>query len=828
MAKSLASLTVTLDEIKRNLPITYVLYLKDCHPEGKSGGRFHYINPFREDRNPSLDVFYSEDQIQRWGDFAEQTQGSVIDLVQRFEGDASLREVMPVVRRMYASYLEEDDWDEDLEPTERLAEIEPSVLEFETALPVVTSTNRVLGSLYAGRPGVTLKSLQDFEVRDGGSYLAAIYPDGKAIRIRDERDKWFRAGSKTSLYHAPGKGPDDYPSRTILLVEGESDAWAAYGAFGRKMVVAALPGTGHTKERFISSLMGRKVVLGFDGDTAGRKFSRFWAAQLKDAGCSVSVLPLPEGRDLASFPLESLSDLMNRRRQATVNVTNLRAAAGGYETVNADGTQTTLLSNWWLEVIEILFSETDHSYVVRAHSSEGPFDGEFVLTTKDLLSSQAMMVWCRKFHGSWWGSTTDAQKLVAELEEQSVYVPMTRTVGRPSLVKPGGFSLPGLSVGTDVKLVDDSRLATDMEWPVRGDASAKTLLRLLGMHTPEVMSPILAWLAMAPLRSLYLQFPQLFVTGAAGSGKTTIVERSLRDLSNVTTSSALTSATPYAVSVRMGGGNCLPVWFDEYRPGGRRASIETLDQMMRDAYTSTPSFRGGMTEDKSQVTALDTDAPLIVSGEDMADEQSHRDRLVRVVIPLKGKGVLPRRYKADRLLAQEYLQWLVSRGQDFSPSVVMKPPVIDDSPYLELGLNERQAWNLGVLDAGWALLSEFVLFLSQGDVEWPDPDWSGLLAMAEEDSGDKILEFLQDMRESWGQCNAMWYHEAKNRSYISPVLVMKKAREERQDLLPFRNSRVLMSHLELNHEGVRINPRSGLVGQGKIRYLRFDGDFWKD
>lgn len=837
MARTVGSLVITLEQLKSELPITFVMDHYGHRVARKSAGRLHYHSPFREDTDPSFDVFMSADGVQRWGDFADSdqdafsSQGSVIDLVGRFEGTDQLKRIMPVARAIYDEFLATD-WDESLEPGERLAELDPAILETDRELPIVSSTGSpVVAALMAGRPGVTLEAMQAFEVREGPGYLAAIYPDERAVRIRDSHnEKWFRPGSKTSLYHPAGLGPEDRPSWPVLLTEGESDAWAAWAAYHEdSILVAGLPGTGQVSERFMSALMGRQIVLGFDGDDSGRTFSRFWAAQLKQVGgCSVSILPVSEGRDLASYSIGALQDLMRRRRQAVVNVTDLRALRDGYAIVSSDGDKEDLVSNWCLKVVEVLLGEDDHSYVCEVTTGEGKVDGTYVLAPKDLDSSASLSRWCRQFHGAWWGRTVSVQKLVAELEEQAVYVPTTRTVSRPMLVEPGGFALPGLSLATDVKMVPTGRVqgvATD-PWPSSTrQVSAKLVTRLRRTHDRAVMDPILAWMAIAPLRSKYQQFPPLFVTGAAGSGKTTLVELALRKMVNVNDSSALTSTTPYAVSVQMGSTNCLPRWFDEYRPGGRRASIEIVDQSIRDAYNATPSLRGGMTDDKTQIAALGTDAPLVVSGEDLADEQSHRDRLIRVVVPIRGKGKLPRHRSDDAFYAVEYFRWLTVRGEGGSPSPASKPPKVDSEPYIDMGLNERQAWNLGILDAGWYLLSEFVHLLSEGEVELGKPDWSGILEMAQGDSGDRIVEFLQEMYERWGTTNkALWYHPGHDVTYISPAQVVQRAKEDRIEL-PFTSSRSLLSHLTVNLDGRRVNPRSGPTGGAqRIRYVEVPGN----
>jgi len=833
MARTLTSLKITIDQIKAELPITYVLDRYGHHPANRTGSRLHYHSPFREDNNPSLDVFYSEDQIQRWGDFADPDRpgGSVVDLIQHLEGNARLKDVMPKVRALYDDFVQ-GDWEEELQPTDRLAEIDPEILERELKLGIVGAESKLAHHLVETRPGITLKALQTFEVRDGISYLAAIYPDQRAIRVRDRNDKWFRAGSKTGFYHAPGHGPDDLPkSWPIVMCEGESDTWAAFAAYGRDMVVLGLPGTGQIpKDRYMEWLMGRRVVLGFDADESGRRFSRRWAAELKDAGCTVSVLPLPEGRDLASFPLQSLSEFMERRRFAVVNVTNLHPHPQGYGIDRAEVTD--LVSNWTLLVTEVLLTEEDHAYKVRVLTQGETSDDTYTLASTDLESASAMSRWSRKFHGAWWGTTQDVQKLVAELEEQSVYAPTVRTVPRPMLIKPSGFALPGKSIDTDVIVDEENGMlvgeVANMRWPTssRG-ASAKTLMRLLTMHSLSVTSPILAWLAMAPLRSLYSEFPQCFVTGAAGSGKTTICSTMVRIMNNVTSVSSLTSTTPHGVTVRIGSTNCLPVWFDEYRPGGRKAAIERLDQMMRDAYNATPSVMGGLTADKTKVAAVATDAPLLISGEDLADEQSHRDRLIRVVVPLRGKGNLPDPHPVDDLLAVEYLQWLSAMGQRGTPSRLMAPPEVDPGPYLDV-LNDRQAWNLGILDAGWSLLAEFVDHLSGGEIEWPEADWSAVLSMEEAESGDKILEILRDMHERWGDCQAIWVDKETETIYVSPAQTTHKAKMDGVDM-PFRSSKVLREHLVQNCDGEPTPPiRQARIGLHKTRYLKIPLSLWSD
>jgi hypothetical protein len=64
--------------------------------------------------------------------------------------------------------------------------------------------------------------------------------------------------------------------------------------------VLGLPtGAGTRPEKFASYLQKREVVLAFDGDAAGRAAIRAWHPALLQQGCTVRVIPMPDGADLA-------------------------------------------------------------------------------------------------------------------------------------------------------------------------------------------------------------------------------------------------------------------------------------------------------------------------------------------------------------------------------------------------------------------------------------------------------------------------------------------------------------------------------------------------
>jgi energy-coupling factor transporter ATP-binding protein EcfA2 len=234
-----------------------------------------------------------------------------------------------------------------------------------------------------------------------------------------------------------------------------------------------------------------------------------------------------------------------------------------------------------------------------------------------------------------------------------------------------------------------------------------------------VTDPILAWLALAPLRSLLREFPILAVTGSSGSGKTTLMETMVRNFTGSLITNNLTATTRHSVFAFIGSTNAFPVWFDEYRPGARKDAMESLNQLLRDAYTGQASSKGGMGEQWAEVTSVSTNAPIIVSGEDAFSETSHTERMVLVNLPVEGRrsDTLERvKGWGEHSFAYAYLTWLHLGLQDGSL------PVIRNFEAGPEDLPGRQRLNLGALYLGWALLKQFVFQF--GGVDLGEPDFS--------------------------------------------------------------------------------------------------------
>lgn len=800
--RDLTQALVDIEDIRKDLPIPYVMDHYGYKVAEKTHGKLHYVNPWRTDNKPSLDVFNNLDGVQRIGDMAEGWQGGVTDIVEReltFRGEeATDAIVLQTTRELYGQYLRAGWEGPEVDSAAPSKEIDPrKVAEIESC-PVATMGASVQ-ALMEERPGISLSAITDFGVRQYGDLLAFIYPGKRSVLLRNkEGDKTRVSGSKESLYHLPVAIGDK-----VILTEGESDTLAAHSALGGTHSVVGIPGTStgtNDIHRHLSILADKEVVIAFDGDEAGREAATTWCSALLGVGCSVTVVPMPDGSDVSKLSNAEFRRLVGLRRVLAKNNSDLMSLPDGYYVGKMDEKSTPrAVSNWTLSPVRLLQSDDPsepRTYEVEAKVSGEQVPGTFVLSSSDMSGPSGIHKWCAQFNGAWFGGNTDHFKLRAELESMSTFLPIDSSTRRPGLIN-DTFVYPGGCIGdTSVDVIPDNQYPfTDSRFYTIAPGTANgalTVQKLLQMHDPSVMRTMLSWFAMAPLRDKYGSFPTLFVTGRAGSGKTTLVRQCAEIFSGITYSSNLTSTTPYGVTLIVGSTNAYPVCFDEFRPGAARAAIDTLMQLIRDAYDGATSFRGGLGEDKSRLTAVTSDAPLVISGEDYADEQSHRDRITKVFVPPAGKGVIPEWGPEDAAFAHDYLTWLTERPNGVEDSRITAPPVI--VPVVGT-LNNRIAYNLGVINAGWQLLKDYCYERSNGAITLDnDEKFDVLLAQAQQESdSDAVLEMLHNLYESVDQFSQSFLVK-DGELLVSPANAINDFKRKGM-ALPFSSTAALKNYL---------------------------------
>jgi hypothetical protein len=434
----------------------------------------------------------------------------------------------------------------------------------------------------------------------------------------------------------------DQGQPNVVLCEGESDTWfVSHLLKDRKdTLVLGLPhGVCGPTPVWTKELTARTVILLFDADSAGRGAVRQWLEDPTAPNCmTLKVAVLPNGTDCNTNRPDIVIDAIDSATQwkgygdIKVSVNRDR-----YVYTNSGG-EAVPISDFVFEVQRLVTMSDTMLYEVRVPGKSEP---QFLMAD-DLTSRSKLRVWTTKRMLAWSGSDNQVSALGELLKAQSITVPRVRGVDVVGL-HDEVFVLPDKCIGSSgwgyVPPENDTHLSEFLH--IEEEAWDLNIISyLVQLHEVEIMSPILGWIAAAPFRSLFEQFPILSVTGGSGWGKTTILHTVLRSFGFwMKSPPTLTGSTPHAILSYASSTNAIPIWFDEYRPGARLDARMALEQVIRDAYDGSSRISGGMYESRMKIKAMPACSPLIVSGEDAFIETSHIERMVLVTMPKEGKNV---------------------------------------------------------------------------------------------------------------------------------------------------------------------------------------------
>lgn len=740
------SLVKPEERIKQNLHPLFVLTENNVQ-YSREGLRFRALSPFREDTNPSLDVFWSEEQGQwRVGDFAEGWQGDSLDLVERFilktHRNAKHRDILVAALNMLKAQ-EENGWTGP-DPDDFINETFDA--DAATARLDSAKSLKPLYHFVAHKDSVQELGIASVDPEWIAQYWG-VRCDEKTILVPYYKAdgtipayKWRLPD--TSLRSAPGSrlrgtlyGEWQEPNnKPVLLVESESDAWTASYHLPQYQVYALSSGAG-TQYKPYSYLKAKHVTLCFDGDDAGRAGMVRWAQSLGDWASSLSIIALPDGKDIGTLRPDQITELPEMAMAFTHTPQAISVKPAGYFRTVGDQQ----LSDWLFSPDRTLRdSEGRLSYEGQLR----PCGRRVVIQQSDMIDARSLIRWASRYGYAWAGNNIDCQNLLMLFRHQSPFLPVGKLTNCIGLTG-DNWVMPDKSLGPEyVRYVPPEAGAIDLRsglyWdePAPQDHILSILDNLRGMHDHSVTDPILAWLAVAPLRIKFKRFPTLTVTGPSGSGKTTIVETMLRLLSGSLYTTNLTSTTPFAIFSFVKSSTGFPVWFDEYRFGARQDAKQTLDQVLRDAYTGQPSAKGGASQNKMEVTLMQTLAPLVITGEESFTETSHTDRSILVSMPLRGKNQQVYQWLVgENTIAPYYIDWLLIDDENAWPGTI-------DPGRIEIeGLNDRQKINMATLEFGWKLLNQWRREL--GGREWGKPDWGLIITESQEAAlGDPITDAM--------------------------------------------------------------------------------------
>jgi len=726
-----------VDTLKSELAIAYVLQKHGVSVE-QNGPKLLARCPFHEDENPSFDVW--GENLERWGCYPCGRGGDVLDLVQEFEP----QERFVLVKDRAAELLHEQKrsgWAGPQRGEKRKYDHEAGwklVLASEggTDGPWVELHSTLGRNVRSADPDVLR---HDFRLGSYGNETIIPYynRDGDLIAYKRRRPggKAMAApGADFSdvLYAEwldDGRGP-------VLLCEGESDVWAATAAMPTWNVLGVPTGVGAHPIQAVR-LKDRDVTLAFDGDQAGRGGLLRWYTALENVARSVRIVVMPDGQDLAT--VDDIAALVGSSVSVPPIPRRISAKAEGlFRNPRSEKAEPEPLSNFSLVPKRQLAGDGVDAWECIIQ----PSGDSVVITTHDLSGKRQMVDWAARYGGAWYGSDTDAQHLQAWLQSIRPFLAAGYTTQVAGLHSQH-FVYPGGRIGPDYWVYAAGKQDVELHRYVHLEDGAEvaftTYVKMLrALHSPSVSDPILAWLSIAPLRSLVSPFPALAVLGSSGSGKTTLIETLTRGFCGTDIGINLASTTRFAIQAMVSATNCFPVWFDEYRPGAAADAITALDQIIRDAYNGHGSIKGGMGEHWSQVRMLKAEAPMIVSGEDAFTETSHLERLVTVYLPREGRS--PRALEATQALGHTSFPFM--RLSYLREALVAGELDLTVSPVELEGLAPRMQYNLGVLHLGWRVLQDMCERVDGGHIS--DPDFSHVVSTWMTDNkGNPILDALR-------------------------------------------------------------------------------------
>lgn len=176
--------------------------------------------------------------------------------------------------------------------------------------------------------------------------------------------------------------------------------------------------------------------------------------------------------------------------------------------------------------------------------------------------------------------------------------------------------------------------------------------RLLEYNEPAKTVSILSWTAACFLKPHLMaegiKFPHLFLIGEAGSGKSTTLERAVLPIFSTDKVTAATQVTQFTLMKESASSNLVPMPLDEFKPSKiDRLKINALYNHFRDSYDGHDGVRGRADQTMVKYKLL---APLVVAGEESADEAAIRERSIELLFSKKDLKRPEYRFAFNRIL----------------------------------------------------------------------------------------------------------------------------------------------------------------------------------
>ncbi len=345
-------------------------------------------------------------------------------------------------------------------------------------------------------------------------------------------------------------------------------------------------------------------------------------------------------------------ETLNKAIESTDSVYSPNTEKAIYEFMGrywrSKGDNTYPLTNFIFEPIEMIESEEETQLTANLITTRGEVFRLTFMTTdfanqqkfKNLLNKNTIAL-------TYLGGDGDLELLKAFVSElkwekkrgvkaMGIYKHEGRLVfvSKDGAIEKGGLSVENIVQLDKYKSIESSILSCD---PLTKDKLTELGGLLMSYNEPAKAISIIAWAAgcfvKEHLRAEGIKFPHMFLIGEAGSGKSTTLERVLLPLFSETRVTAATQVTAFTLMKESSSSNIIPLPLDEFKPSKMdRMKIGVLYNHFRDAYDGHEGVRGRA--DLSVIT-YDLAAPLIVAGEESADEAAIRERSIELLFSKK-------------------------------------------------------------------------------------------------------------------------------------------------------------------------------------------------
>jgi hypothetical protein len=724
---------LTPAEVKRLLPLEYALLTYDVLLEA-SGSGLTALCPFHPDGdNGSFGIYRRpEDDFDRWHCFGCGLGGDVFDAIRRLERiefGPAFQLAIALLKKLEA----EPGWSPS--PTAPAREVSPDELQ---AYVEATQGD-------PDRPAIALVMAYK-KLTDATQWLAHEFrfgADDELIIPHYSADGELVAYKHRAGYNKPISGEGsrlivlygewrDRGFDRVILCEGESDTWKIAWTYRAEPVdVFGLPAGAHSKIQpaWVNRLAGRDVTLLFDGDTAGRTATRRWVETLLQMQATgngpktVRVADPGKGMD-ASDHFDVRPMIGDAVVVAPMDVAGL--AAEGYEVLVRNQVPM-VITNWWIEPTALVMG--DDRLAVEGFLR--PLGERVVVSPEEFKTPMSVQVWCQNRGLAWRGAGSAAQQVWDRIVYEATFTRHAKMVHEAGW-HDGTFALPdreyigqraAVFVPRDGGDPLAGRIVLADRRPDRWTSHA-----LVSLHRRDIVTPIIAWFAAAPLRNMVANFPVLAISGASGSGKTettSLIAKTFgwgegSDLGNLSRWAIMGSVTS----------SCgVPVIIDEYRLGGRPDGLEAVQAAVRSVWSRMPIPKGGNEVNAKRLDVYIPAAPLAIIGEDELVERSQVDRIAQIRIAGDGQHDGAFNWLKEQQpsgLGLLYLRWLVDRDQA-------------GLLYARIEENDRHRVVTNTLDWGWDLFTVFSI-----EMFGYDPgalDLSGVNQVYAE-AGEPYLELL--------------------------------------------------------------------------------------